>query len=350
MRVAILGTGSLGTIIGALMTQNGKSVDLFDSYKEHVDALNTNGATITGCLEVNVPVRAFADDQMTGEYDIVFLLTKQTNNHIALTRLLPHLGPNSVVCTLQNGIPEDAVAAYVGKERTIGGAVGFGATWLRPGVSALTSTQEALKKFAFEIGEMDGVIRPRLSTVKEYLDCVGNTEILTNLMGIRWTKVLMNATFSGMSAALGCTYGDVITAPKAMICVAFIADECIKVAHAQGVKMVEMQGEDMEFFELRNAAEIQGKISQYQKIWGKHVKLKASMLQDLEKGRDCEIDYINGIICRKGLESGVPTPFNDKVVELVTEAQRRRGVNDFGCLSRFDDLIEQHAKGISVTL
>lgn len=207
-----------------------------------------------------------------------------------------------------------------------------------------------MKKFAFEIGELDGAIRPRLHKVKEYLDCVGHTEILTNLMGIRWTKVLMNATFSGMSAALGCTYGDVITDPKAMICVAFIADECIRVAHAQGVKLVEMQGEDMEFFALKNTADIQGKIPLYQKIWGKHVKLKASMLQDLEKGRDCEIDYINGIVCRKGRESGVPTPFNDKVVELVTEAQNRRGVNDFGYLSRFDGLIAEYAKVIHVTL
>ena len=76
------------------------------------------------------------------------------------------------------------------------------------------------------------------------------------------------------------------------------------------------------------------------------MKLKASMLQDLEKGRDCEIDYINGIICKKGREKNVPTPFNDKVVELVTEAQSRRGVNDFSYLSRFDGLLEQYAKGI----
>ena len=74
------------------------------------------------------------------------------------------------------------------------------------------------------------------------------------------------------------------------------------------------------------------------------------MLQDLEKGRDCEIDFINGIICRKGREAGVPTPFNDKVVELVKEAQGRRGVNDFSYLSRFDDLLEQYAKNIQVIL
>lgn len=350
MRVAIMGAGSLGTIIGALMNHHGKAVDLIDVNQENVDALNTSGATITGFMELNTPVRAYTPSQMTGKYDLVFLLNKQTTNQIVLTNLLPFLHDESIVCTLQNGIPEESVAVVVGQERTIGGAVGFGATWLKPGVSMLTTTQEAVKKFAFEIGELDGVIRPRLTLVKEYLQCVGTTEILSNLLGIRWAKVLMNSTFSGMSAALGCTFGDVLTDPKAMTCLAFIADECIKVSHAQGIRLAKMQGEDMESFAFGNAGEIPSKMPLYQKIWGQHVKLKASMLQDLEKGRDCEIDFINGIICRKGRETGVPTPFNDKVVELVKEAQSRRGVNDFSYLSRFDDLLEQYAKNIQVTL
>lgn len=346
MRTAIVGAGSLGTIIGALITKGGKQVHLIDSFKENIDALNRNGASITGAMDLNVPVTALTPEQMIGEYDLVFLLTKQTTNHAVLPNLLKHLNKDSIVCTLQNGIPEPLVASIVGGDRTIGGAVGFGATWLRPGVSSLTSSAETVKNFAFEIGEMDGALRPRLEVVRDYLECVGHTDIRTNLMGIRFTKVLMNATFSGMSAALGCTFGNVLEDPKAMTCLAFIADECIKVAHASGFRLVEMQGEDMEFFELTSAADIPSKMPLYRQIWGRHVKLKASMLQDLEKGRDCEIDYINGVICNNGKTAGVKTPFNDKVVELVTEAQNRRGVNDFSYLSRFDGLLEQYARNI----
>ena len=350
MRAALVGVGSLGTIIGALITQAGKQIDLVDGFKAHVDALNASGATITGSLELNVPVKAYTLDQLTGKYDYVILLTKQTTNRETLTALLPHLHADSAVCTLQNGIPEDSVAALIGRERTLGGAVGFGATWQRPGVSRLTSGYEATKKFAFEIGEIDGVARPRLNIIKDYLDCVGSTVISPNLMGIRFTKVFMNATFSGMSAALGCTFGDVLYNAKAMACLAFVADECIKVAHANGVRLVEMQGEEFEAFELQQgAADIASKIPLYQKIWRDHTSLKASMLQDLEKGRDTEINYINGVLCDKGREKGVPTPFNDKIVELVTEAQTRRGVNDFGYLSRFDDLLARHAKGLDLS-
>ena len=340
MRTAILGAGALGIIIGALMTKNGKQVDLIDSYQENVDALNADGARVTGNLELHWPVTALTPQEMKGEYDLILLLTKQTANEMALPRLLPYLHPDSIVCTLQNGIPEDGVAAIIGRERTIGGAVGFGATWLRPGVSELTSTLEAVEKFAFEIGELDGVVRPRLETVKEILSAAGGTTILTNLMGIRWTKLLMNATFSGMSAALGCSFRDLLANEKAMTCIAYIADETIKVCHGKGYRMVEMQGADMEFLELGSKADIAGKMDLYRKVWGRHNN-KASMLQDLEKGNNTEIDYINGVVCRSGRECGIATPFNDKVVEIVKQAESHRTVTYFGNLERFDEIIVQ---------
>ena len=344
MRAALVGIGSLGTIIGALIAKHGKQIDLFDSNKENIDALNLFGATITGSIDLTVPVTAYTPDQMLGDYDLCFLLTKQTNNRIVLPQLLPHLHADSIVCTLQNGIPEETVAGVVGGERTVGGAVGFGATWLKPGVSSLTSSYDAVEKYAFEIGEIDGVVRARLTAVQEYLECVGKTEISNNLMGIRFAKVLMNATFSGMSAALACTFGDVLENPKAMTCLAFVANECIAVAHARGVRLAEMQGEDLEAFALNSAADIPSKMPLYRKIWGRHVKLKASMLQDLEKGRECEIDFINGIICKTGQQCGIETPFNDKIVELVMEAQNRGDVNDFSYLNRFDELLNKYAK------
>jgi 2-dehydropantoate 2-reductase len=339
MRTAILGAGSLGTIIGALIAKSGRQIDLIDSYQENVDALNANGATVTGFLDLNVPVKALVPGQLQGYYDLIILLTKQTANHAALTEILPYLHRDSVVCTLQNGVPEEAVASIVGKERTSGGAVMFGATWVKPGVSQLTSPFAKVQELAFEIGEMDGVMRPRQQHIKEILAAVGETKIMDNLMGIRWNKVLQNSCFSGMSAALGCTFGDVLASPKAMECLAHIADEVIKVTHAQGYRMVEAFGEDFESLELKTSADIPEKMAFYHRVWDPHVKLKASMLQDLEKGRRTEIGYINGIVCDKGRQFGVATPFNDKVVELVKEAESRGRVNDFSYLERFNDIL-----------
>lgn len=338
MRTAILGAGALGIIIGALITKGGYPVDLVDSYKENIDALNANGATVTGFLELNVPVRALTPDQLEGSYDLVLLLTKQTNNEVALKQFLPHLHKDSIVCTLQNGIPEEAVAACVGKNRTIGGAVMFGATWEKPGVSRLASPYENTRKFAFTIGEMDGVLRPRMQQVKEILGTVGNAEVIPNLMEVRWTKLLMNATFSGMSAALNCTFGDVLNHPKAMEYVAHIADETVRACHAQGYRMVEVLGESFEQFELKSDDEILPQIELFKKLWNGQGDQKGSMIQDLEKGRKTEVDCINGVVCQKGREAGFPTPYNDKVVELIKEEEKNGKLHDFSYLSRFDSI------------
>lgn len=342
MRAAIVGAGSLGTIIGALMTNGDHPVDLIDANREHVDALNRDGARVTGEMDLLVPVRALMPDQMYDQYDLVFLLNKQTSNQVVLPSLLPFLHNGSIVCTLQNGIPEPSVAAVVGTKRTIGGAVGFGATWIGPGVSRLTTPAAVMSKFAFEIGELDGVAHPRLESVQAFLSCVGRTALLNNLMGIRWSKVLMNATFSGMSAALGCTFGEVLDDPRSLMCVALIADETVRAAHAAGHAMAPMQGEDFERFLLITPASIARVIPLIRTIWSHHRQLRASMLQDLEKGHDTEINFINGVVCSTGREHGVITPFNDRVVELVSEAQANRSVPVFSNIERFNDLLRPY--------
>jgi 2-dehydropantoate 2-reductase len=339
MRAAIIGAGSLGTIIGALMSEAGRPVDLIDANHAHVEALNREGARVTGEIELRVPVLAYTPEEMSGLYDLVFLLNKQTTNPVVLPHLKTFLHANSTVCTLQNGIPEPFVAQELGAERTMGGAVGFGATWVEPGMSRLTTRADAVRRFAFEIGEIDGVARSRLLAVQGYLACVGRTELLDDLIGIRWSKLLMNATFSGMSAALGCTFGEVLDNDRALDCVAAIANETVRTAHAAGHRMAPMQGEDFERFAFETTVEREAVLPIIRRIWSRHRQLRASMLQDLEKGLDTEIGFINGTVSETGRRHGVPTPFNNRIVDIIGNAQRHRTVPDFSNIRAFDDLV-----------
>ncbi|MFB3924463.1 MAG: ketopantoate reductase family protein [Syntrophales bacterium] len=325
MKAAIMGAGSLGTIAGALITKNGGDVVLIDANKEHVEALNKNGATVTGKMQLNVPVRAITPDRMEGTYDIVLYMVKQTHNEQALRSLLPHLHDRSVVCVMQNGVPEEAVAACVGKERVVGCAVGWGATWLKPGVSELTSE---VAKMTLDVGELEGHSSWRVQMAADILRKICPTEITENLQGIRWSKLLINATFSGMSAVLGCTYGDILENEKALTCAAVIANEIIAVARGLGVILEPIQGVDLQILAFRNKTEMMGKFPIYQAVFGPHRLLKASMLQDLEKGLKTEIGAINGVVCEKGRKVAVATPVNDTVVEIVTgiEAGKYRPV------------------------
>lgn len=322
MRTALIGAGSLGIIIGACITKSGGRIDLVDSYQPNLDALRKHGASVTGTYSFSIPVSALHIDELSGIYDLFIITTKQTVLHEIMPKLLKHMGPESFVLTLQNGVPEALVAEYVGRERTTGGTVGWGATWISPGVSMLASSQEAIDKYAFDIGEMDGRVTPRINTVKELLSMVGHTTVITDLMGVRWSKVLMNATFSGMSAALAVTFGEVLNDPVAIQCIAHIADETIRVANANGIRLAIMQGKDFEELKLESKDDIPSKIPVYHEVWDKHAATKASMLQDLEKGRPTEIDYINGAVSRAGRQAGILTPFNDKVIEMVKRQEK----------------------------
>lgn len=315
MRLAVMGAGSLGTILGAYIKKGGLGIELIDVNEENVNVLNKKGATVTGKIDFNVSVSALTPSEMDGIYDIVFYTVKQTYNETALNQLLPHLGANSVVVTLQNGVPEPLIAEVVGGDRVVGCPVGWGATWIGPGVSELTSD---LDKLTFDLGEYEGGITERLFKIKEILELMCPTTIENNLIGIRWTKVLINATFSGMSAALGCTFGDVLDNKDALECAKHIANECINVANAANIKMEPLQGHDLgDLLGFNTKKEMDSKDPIYEAVWGPHRKLKASMLQDLEKGLKTEIDAINGVVYEFGRKHNIDTPVNKQVVEIV---------------------------------
>lgn len=323
MRAAILGAGSLGTIMGAVISKNGGDVILIDNNKEHVETMNKNGATVTGYMELNnIPVKAITPDQMSEIYDIVLILLKQTANKVALPQLLSHLNEDSVVCTLQNGIPEEMVAEIIGADRTIGGTVGWGGGWVSPGVAQLFTRPDHMR---IEIGSIDGKISEKVQRVEKFLKLAGEVEVNENLMGIRWSKLLMNSALSGMSAALGCTFGEIIDDSKAVVCAAYVADELIRVAEKKGVNMeIIIPGYNFYDMKFDDKSGRENTVKILREIYSVHRPQKASMLQDMEKGIPCEIDYINGVVCENGNKFGIMTPFNNKIVEIVKGFEKKK--------------------------
>ena len=151
MRTAIYGAGSLGTILGAFISKAGESIELINRNKAHVEALNTNGAKVTGTVEFTQKVTAYTPDQMSGEYDIIFLMTKQQNNKEVVQMLKGFLAQDGVLVTFQNGLPEMQIADILGEERVLGCTVAWGATMQGPGVCELTSEPDAL---SFSLGSI----------------------------------------------------------------------------------------------------------------------------------------------------------------------------------------------------
>ena len=316
MRIAIYGAGSLGTVLGAYMTKNGQSVDLVTRNAAHVAALKEKGAHVTGTVDFVQPVSALTPEEMTGLYDIIILLTKTRENAAVAAFLKDRLAADGVIVTLQNGLPEQSVAEVVGRDKVLGCTVAWGATLLGPGVSQLTSTPDSL---TFSLGYPFPEARnPRLAEVKAALEKMGPVTVEENFIGARWSKLLINSAFSGMSTVLGCTFGEAAKDRRSRRIVLALIKECIDVCAAGGIKIEPVQGKDaVKLLDYHNGLKKRLSLFILPIAIRKHALLKASMLQDIEKGKLTEVDGINGAICAYGRSVGCPTPMNDKVTALI---------------------------------
>lgn len=315
MRAAIYGAGSLGTILGAYITKNGGKIELINRNKAHVEALQKNGAKVTGTVEFSQPVKVYTPAEMSGTYDIIFLMTKQQQNSEVVNYIKDFLAPDGVIVTLQNGIPEIEIGEIVGDDRVLGCTVAWGATMKEPGVCELTSAPDSL---TFSLGSLQPIPNAHINEVKALLELMGPVEIDNNFIGSRWSKLLINSAFSGMSAVLGCTFGEAASNKASRRIVQAIIKECIDVCAAGNIKIEPVQGKDIvKLLDYKNRIKKAFSFFIIPIAIRKHTKLKASMLQDIEKGKKTEVDAINGVVGTYGRKVGVPTPANDTVVSII---------------------------------
>ena len=333
MRSAIYGAGSLGTILGAYITRKGGEIDLINRNKAHVEALKKDGARIIGTVNFTQKVNALTIDEMSGIYDIIFLMTKQQQNAEVVNYLKDFLAEDGVIVTLQNGIPELQISEIVGEQRVIGCTVAWGATMQGPGVCELTSEPDSL---TFSLGTLNGKRPAHFDAVKSLLEMMGPVEIDDNFIGTRWSKLLINSAFSGMSAVLGCTFGEAAKDKRSRKIVQALIKECIDVCATGGIKIEPVQGKDaVKLLNYNNKLKKAISFFIIPIAIRKHAKLRASMLQDLEKGKKTEVDAINGVVSAFGRKVGCPTPMNDRVVEIIHRIESGELIPTFDNLQLF---------------
>lgn len=337
MRIAIYGAGSLGTVLGAYLSKQGIECDLISRNKAHVTALQQKGARIVGKANFTVPVKALLPDQMEGTYDVIFLLTKQLENRKVATFLRSYLAKDGLLVTMQNGLPESELEQVLGSQRVAGCAIGWGATLLESGVAELTSEPQAL---AFSLGMLKAGREETLKAIATVLAAMGTVTIEQNFIGARWSKLLINAAFSGTATVLGCTFGEVAKDKKARRVAQLILKECFDTGHRLAIKFEPVQGKNLEkLFDYQNSLKQKLSYLLIPLAMKKHASLKPSMLQDIEKGKKCEVDSINGILSKEGKRAGIATPVNDLVVQLIGQIESEEAKPGWGNLDFFKSFL-----------
>lgn len=319
LRACIYGAGAMGTVLGAFITAGGGQVDLINRNREHVAALKERGAHISGSVDFTVKVSALTPDEMTGKYDVIFLMTKRRENAVNAAYLGGFLAEGGVICTTQNGLPEDSIAQVLGKEKVLGCAVSWGATFVGKGEAKLTSSPD---KLTFALGSPYGD-NSKAQMVKPYLELMGKVTVEENFIGARWSKLIINSAFSSLSAITGLTFGQVANGVKSRIVAQQLIKEGAAVAHALGVTPAKIQGHDaVKLLNYKNPLKKLLSLALIPLAMQKHKKLVSGMYYDLAKGRQCDIDFICGEVEKKGSLAGVSTPYTTGVIAIAHEIER----------------------------
>ena len=318
MKITIVGAGAIGGTIGAFTTQAGHDVTLVDIVPEHVRIMQSRGLRITGIRGDHVyPVRAKLANDLTEPLEHVFLCVKGHFTEAAMEQIAPLLAPDGYVVSIQNGLNEEIIARFVGRERTVGCFVHFGADYLEPGLIQLGQEQ------TIHLGELDGTVTPRLEQLREVLSAVMPAAITTNIWGYLWGKLVYAAMAFAVST-VDAPVPAVLNDPRGRRVSLAASSEAARVGQTQGYRLEHIGGFDpnaflpgpswqtaanAEFDKL--AAEMAVSIKQHMGIW-----------RDLRvKRRTTEVDVQCGPIVERGLEYDVATPVNAAIIQLIHEIE-----------------------------
>ena len=315
-RIAVVGVGAVGTVVGGLLADAGHDVTLIDQWPEHVDAIQRSGLHLSGtCGERLVSVAALHIHQLQGvaePFDLVLLAVKSYDTDWATVLAASHLADDGVVVTLQNGINDDRVAAIVGRERALGAVTLVGVAMDTPGAGMKTDTDD----LGFKVGEHDGSDSQRVRVIAEILSAVSPAVVTGNLWGERWSKLALNCMVNPLAALSGLGAADVRSDERTQRIGIVLGAEAIQAGQAAGQEIEAVFAIDPQ--DIVNAAAGIGLADVMRRI-GEGAAVRGngwpSMLQDVMKGRRTEVDYLNGHVVAEGRRLGVPTPLNEAVVD-----------------------------------
>lgn len=316
--IAVVGAGSMGSMVGGMLARAGEDVVLVDVDEAHVAAVATDGLEVRdadGTATVVHP-RAVTDPAGLTGVDRVVVLTKSWATRTAAQRLRPALTADAVVASLQNGLGNDRVLAEeLGEDRALGGTTTAGAELVAPGVvtlSPITSAGESLTECAPVRADLldAGDLAARAGELAATLTAAGlPTRIRADLGEVVWTKLCLAATAAPLTAALRCTVADLLTSPAAARILWDLFDEVVAVAHAEGVPL------DREAVRAHALATFEAV--------GPHA---TSMAVDVARGRRTEIDAMCLAIAERGGRHGVPTPTHEVVGRMIVAYEEQRGL------------------------
>lgn len=325
-KILFVGAGAIGSYIGSFLTRAGHDVTLIDPWAEQVETVRQKGISVTGPHDpFTARPKIFhlhESQRLPRDFEVAFVAMKVYDTEWATQLALRHLAADGVVVSSQNCWPDPRVASVAGAERSLGLIMSkIGVALWTPG-----QVERGMEKGAgkghdvFRVGEHDGRVTKRAQEIAEMLAVVDGAQVTENLWGERWSKLCANSMGNPVQAMSGLGSLDIASSEVGRAITIHLAGESARVGLAQGYTIPKFNGEAAERWADSTRRETWQALDAMltpKAAGGRN--WKASMAQDVHKGRPTEIDYMNGHVVAKGKETGVPTPISAATVSVVRE-------------------------------
>ena len=311
MKIGIVGAGAMGSLFGGRLSQAGHEVILYDIYREHVETIHKDGLVIedlaNGKKETCHPIATTkAEDLQDAQLLIVFV--KSAATEAVAHKFSGIAGKQTIAVTMQNGLGNEAILKkHFGPERTAAGVTSQGATFLGAGKirhAGWGPTHLCMSDRANE----------KLESFVAALNQAGmETDLEENIQDLIWSKLIINVGINALTALTALPNGRLLDYEDCKALMADLVAEAVNVAGKKGVHLTYDHPLEMVY----QVAE---------KTGGN----RSSMLQDFDRNRQSEIDFINGAIVREAESMGLDAPINRTLTRLVrildeVHAEQSRG-------------------------
>lgn len=318
-RVAILGAGAVGSVLGSLLWRAGEDVVLVGR-AAHMAAIRSAGLAVAGVCG-GFSAMPHAEERLGARPDLA-LLTVKTQDVVGVLRENAAMLAGVPIVVLQNGLAgEDLAATVVASEQLVSGVVALHAEYLVPGHVVLMQSEGLL------IGRPNGENDAVVEWVREILARAVPTTITANVRGARWTKLIVNLN-NVLPALTGASFREVYRDAFLRRLAVGLMREGLAVAARAGVRLESLPGTGLPLVRLvaRLPATLAGVVAARKAArLETHWPLRGSTWQSVARARPTEVEYLNGEIVRAGKSFDVATPLNAKVMSLLhrVEAERR---------------------------
>lgn len=300
MKIAIAGSGALGSGFGAKLFQNGYDVTLIDGWEPQAQAVKENGLHIDingETFHLNIPMYHTSEIPQESQYDIVFLFTKSMQLNSMLEHMKSHIHDETIMVCTMNGLKhEELISNYVDISRIVRGVTVWTAGLESPGHTHL------LGQGPVEIGSLVPNENKHVETVFDVLKQADlNPAISQNLQQSIWKKICVNGTANALCTVLECRLSTLNESKDALNLIYSLTKEILAVATVDGVHL--------------NVDETYDYLVDINHKVGPHFP---SMYQDLiNNQRLTEIDYINGAVAKLGKDNNISAPINEFITNLI---------------------------------